>query len=81
MFQKATLEELHRREYETQKGIADEALQQVEMTRLKGRSAISASIYNVKEFFRGSLINFETFIFSIHRSNGIVTVKDFQLFF
>ncbi|EJD75293.1 hypothetical protein LOAG_17521 [Loa loa] len=32
---KATLEELHRRKWETQKGIADEALQQVEMARLK----------------------------------------------
>ncbi|VBB29804.1 unnamed protein product [Acanthocheilonema viteae] len=32
---KATLEELHRRKRETQKGIADEALQQVETARLK----------------------------------------------
>nr|CDP99337.2 Bm10731 [Brugia malayi] len=37
---KATLEELHRRKRETQKGIADETLQQVETARLKVASEL-----------------------------------------
>uniref|UniRef100_A0A0R3S0I1 Kinesin-related protein 4-like n=1 Tax=Elaeophora elaphi TaxID=1147741 RepID=A0A0R3S0I1_9BILA len=45
---KATLEELHRRKRETQKGIADEALQQVEMARLKGKATASILIYILK---------------------------------
>lgn len=46
MLQKATLEELHRKKRETQKGIADKALQQVEMARLKGRIAAVILIYS-----------------------------------
>ncbi|KAK6100332.1 hypothetical protein QQG55_0230 [Brugia pahangi] len=42
---KATLEELHRRKRETQKGIADETLQQVETARLKGRAVYSILVY------------------------------------
>ncbi|MCP9258467.1 Dolichol kinase [Dirofilaria immitis] len=41
---KAALEELHRRKQETQKGIANEALQQVEMARLKTNNELVASM-------------------------------------
>lgn len=40
MLQKNTLKELHRRKQETQRGIADETLQQVEMVRLKGKAEL-----------------------------------------